>query len=146
MAKVKRRVEDFKAGDRIEIHRLNKCSSYFKVAYEGVNGVVEKVLTVKEMEVRTAGTISEIGLFVVDLEPNKTLKPTTMEASAFKYGQFVISNHDEFSDYQLTFAEARLLCGEAHMMCNECGARLYSFDGDQDKDRSCPTPKECYDE
>lgn len=34
--------------------------------------------------------------------------------------------------------EIRLSLGEAWMMCNECGARLYSFDGYEDKDRRCP--------
>lgn len=32
----------------------------------------------------------------------------------------------------------RLEMGEAWMMCNECGAKLYSFDGYQDGSRSRP--------
>lgn len=35
----------------------------------------------------------------------------------------------------------RLQMGEAYMMCRECGARLYSFDGDVDQSRSCPYEK-----
>jgi hypothetical protein len=33
---------------------------------------------------------------------------------------------------------SRLLAGEAYMLCNECGARLWSFDGKEDKDTRCP--------
>lgn len=32
----------------------------------------------------------------------------------------------------------RLALGEAYMICNECGSRLYSFYGTQDANRSCP--------
>jgi len=32
----------------------------------------------------------------------------------------------------------RLKMGEAYMMCSECGARLYSFDGYEDTSRHCP--------
>ncbi len=32
----------------------------------------------------------------------------------------------------------RLEAGEAYMICNECGGKLYSFDGSRDADRSCP--------
>ncbi len=32
----------------------------------------------------------------------------------------------------------RLYLGEAWMMCKECGAKLYSFDGDVDGSRMCP--------
>ena len=35
----------------------------------------------------------------------------------------------------------RLELGEAWMMCRECGARLYSFDGHEDLDKSCPYVK-----
>lgn len=34
--------------------------------------------------------------------------------------------------------EIRLSLGEAYMMCNQCGAKLYSFDGDTDASRNCP--------
>ena len=37
-----------------------------------------------------------------------------------------------------TNREARLEVGEAYLMCNECGSRLWSFDGKKDTDRSCP--------
>ena len=33
---------------------------------------------------------------------------------------------------------ARLASGEAYMMCDECGAKLYSFDGKEDSSRPCP--------
>ncbi len=32
----------------------------------------------------------------------------------------------------------RLYLGEAWMMCNDCGGKLWSFDGDQDGSRGCP--------
>lgn len=32
----------------------------------------------------------------------------------------------------------RLQMGEAYMMCENCGAKLYSFDGYQDASRKCP--------
>jgi len=32
----------------------------------------------------------------------------------------------------------RLRMGEAYMMCHDCGARLYSFDGNDDKSTGCP--------
>jgi len=35
----------------------------------------------------------------------------------------------------------RLKMGEAFMMCNDCGARLHSFDGYQDKGINCPYEK-----
>lgn len=38
----------------------------------------------------------------------------------------------------LSQTEARRLLGEAWMMCNECGGKLWSFDGERDADRSCP--------
>jgi hypothetical protein len=37
-----------------------------------------------------------------------------------------------------SYNESRLAMGEAHMMCNDCGAKLYSFDGNKDASRSCP--------
>ena len=37
----------------------------------------------------------------------------------------------------------RLQVGEAYMMCNDCGAKLYSFDGDFDASISCPYRKHC---
>jgi hypothetical protein len=36
----------------------------------------------------------------------------------------------------------RLTLGEAWMWCNECGAKLYSFDGHDDKDKRCPYKKD----
>ncbi len=36
----------------------------------------------------------------------------------------------------------RFYFGEAWMMCRECGARLYSFDGNEDKDKNCPYKKD----
>ncbi len=40
-----------------------------------------------------------------------------------------------------TNRDIRLAAGEAHMMCRDCGAKLYSFDGNEDADRSCPYMK-----
>lgn len=44
----------------------------------------------------------------------------------------------------------RLEQGRAFMICNECGAKLYEFDGYQDMDKKCPYKKgekgECTDE
>jgi len=37
-----------------------------------------------------------------------------------------------------TYHEERLETGEAYLMCNDCGARLWSFDGNKDADRNCP--------
>jgi hypothetical protein len=37
---------------------------------------------------------------------------------------------------------ARLEMGHAWMMCNECGAKLYDFDGHEDKARACPYVKD----
>lgn len=37
--------------------------------------------------------------------------------------------------------EDRLENGNAWMMCNECGAKLYDFDGDEDRGRPCPYKK-----
>lgn len=37
----------------------------------------------------------------------------------------------------------RLEMGEAWMMCIDCNAKLFSFDGYEDKTTICPTPKEC---
>jgi len=36
----------------------------------------------------------------------------------------------------------RLEVGNAWMWCNECGAKLYEFDGDDDKDKACPYVKD----
>lgn len=44
---------------------------------------------------------------------------------------------------KMTPTERRLALGEAHMMCRDCGAKLYSFDAHQDADRPCPTPIMC---
>lgn len=41
----------------------------------------------------------------------------------------------------MSYYEGRLLTGEAYMMCNDCGARLYSFDGNKDKGIDCPKKK-----
>ena len=48
-------------------------------------------------------------------------------------------------DTNITYRQSRLECGEAYMMCNECGARLYSFDGTEDKSRNCPYKQSMYD-
>lgn len=34
--------------------------------------------------------------------------------------------------------EMRLYLGEAWMHCNQCGGKLFSFDGDRDGSRGCP--------
>ena len=36
----------------------------------------------------------------------------------------------------------RLDYGHAWMMCNECGAKLYDFDGNKDRDIKCPYKKD----
>jgi hypothetical protein len=36
--------------------------------------------------------------------------------------------------------------GEAWMWCSDCGGKLYSFDGNEDKNIKCPTKKECQEE
>lgn len=36
----------------------------------------------------------------------------------------------------------RLDLGNAWMWCNECGAKLYEFDGDSDRDKPCPYVKD----
>jgi ribosomal protein L37E len=36
------------------------------------------------------------------------------------------------------YHKLRLLLGEAYMMCNECGSRLWSFDGNKDSCVKCP--------
>lgn len=38
--------------------------------------------------------------------------------------------------------ERRLASGEAYMRCEDCGAKLYSFDGYEDASRKCPYMKE----
>lgn len=38
-------------------------------------------------------------------------------------------------------AAARRSAGEAWMICNECGAKLWSRDGDRDADTKCPYKK-----
>jgi len=40
----------------------------------------------------------------------------------------------------------RLIMGEAYMYCSDCMAKLYSFDGNEDKSRHCPDPKKCKEE
>jgi hypothetical protein len=45
---------------------------------------------------------------------------------------------EEDLDQEFDRVEARLASGEAYMMCNECGAKLWSFDGNRDADRTCP--------
>lgn len=37
-----------------------------------------------------------------------------------------------------TPGEARLETGEAWAICNDCGARLHSFDGNRDRAIRCP--------
>ena len=41
---------------------------------------------------------------------------------------------------KLTPAEIRWSNGHAWMMCEDCGAKLYDFDGNMDKSMRCPTP------
>lgn len=41
-------------------------------------------------------------------------------------------------DTYYEYRKSRLACGEAYMMCEDCGARLWSFDGDLDQSRKCP--------
>lgn len=43
---------------------------------------------------------------------------------------------EEKQEYSPT--NGRLAMGEAWMMCEECGAKLYSFAGTQDASRPCP--------
>lgn len=42
---------------------------------------------------------------------------------------------------QVEKTEIRLAMGEAWMMCSDCGAKLYSFDGQTDASRKCPYMK-----
>lgn len=49
-------------------------------------------------------------------------------------------------NYNLPEPPKRLLMGEAFMMCSDCGGKLYSFDGDQDRGRPCPHPQKCSEE
>lgn len=48
--------------------------------------------------------------------------------------------HDEITRMKLQKSrkEARLQMGEAHAICSQCGSRLYSFHGDEDKGKRCP--------
>lgn len=46
----------------------------------------------------------------------------------------------------LTPSQRRRLVGEAWMHCSDCGAKLYSFDGEEDKGIPCPHPKKCREE
>jgi len=43
-------------------------------------------------------------------------------------------------------ASRRHELGEAFMICADCGARLYSFNGSEDAGRPCPHPQKCQDE
>ena len=45
---------------------------------------------------------------------------------------------DQDKNVYPTPEEIRRAIGEAWMMCDECGAKLYSFDGNLDASRSCP--------
>ncbi len=45
------------------------------------------------------------------------------------------------SDQEPARESVRLFLGEAWMMCHECGAKLWSFDGHEDRSRSCPCMK-----
>lgn len=47
---------------------------------------------------------------------------------------------------RLNPTERRLRNGEAWMLCEDCGAKLYSFDGNMDSSRRCPNPQKCDDE
>lgn len=47
---------------------------------------------------------------------------------------------EQESDYQMRMKE-RLEGGHAWMICNECGGKLYDFDGNEDKDTRCPYRK-----
>lgn len=42
----------------------------------------------------------------------------------------------------MTHHENRLANGWAHMICSDCGAKLYDFDGFKDQDVRCPWPGE----
>jgi hypothetical protein len=44
-------------------------------------------------------------------------------------------------DTQLSPAEIRNALGEAYVMCNQCGARLWSTEGYEDFGITCPYPK-----
>lgn len=45
---------------------------------------------------------------------------------------------NEDTDKKPTLTEIRNSLGEAYMWCEDCGARLYSFDGNKDASRRCP--------
>ena len=42
------------------------------------------------------------------------------------------------NDQPDTRTNDRLSLGHAWMMCSDCGAKLYDFDGHRDKDIRCP--------
>jgi hypothetical protein len=42
---------------------------------------------------------------------------------------------------KMTNTELRLAMGEAYMFCEDCGAKLYSFDGNMDASKRCPYMK-----
>lgn len=56
-----------------------------------------------------------------------------------------IKNDNVIDKYQNDRTDNRLALGEAWMWCNDCGAKLYSFDGKADNSRPCPNKKECLD-
>ncbi len=100
----KSKVEDFSVGDKIHVITLNKASAKFKMMYEGTFGEVIKILSPTEVEQMTGGGftkvvngIKDIGL-LVKLEPNKIDNiPTRFGGfSAFKKGEFVLTNNDVF--------------------------------------------------
>ena len=46
---------------------------------------------------------------------------------------------DQKSENQPSYYEMRLRYGEAYMFCEDCGVKLYSFDGNKDASRNaCP--------
>jgi hypothetical protein len=53
-----------------------------------------------------------------------------------------MENEEQETDYERRMKIRRIL-GEAWMMCKDCGAKLYSFDGFEDSSRHCLTPTEC---
>jgi len=54
-----------------------------------------------------------------------------------------MENNNNNEEKEKTLTEIRLSLGEAWMFCCDCGVKLYSFDGFNDKMINCPTPKEC---
>lgn len=62
--------------------------------------------------------------------------------SWFKTLRFMQKKTDKKRDYQTkeecSRTRDRLSNGCAWMMCSDCGAKLYDFDGEKDSSRPCP--------